>query len=53
MGLRDLEDRIIRTPLEPLKTFSDDPLRILRVFRFKAWFGFLIDDSIMRVLREE
>ncbi len=51
--MEDLRDKIIRTPLEPLKTFTDDPLRILRVFRFKARFGFKIDDSIIEVLRKE
>ena len=46
-----MHDKIIRTPLEPLKTFTDDPLRILRVFRFWARFGFTIDESIINVLK--
>jgi len=42
-GLSDLKDGIIRTPLEPEKTFSDDPLRMLRGIRFAAEFSFRID----------
>jgi tRNA nucleotidyltransferase/poly(A) polymerase len=38
MGFSDLNNKIIRTPLEPFKTFMDDPLRILRCFRFATRF---------------
>ncbi|MBL8048816.1 MAG: HD domain-containing protein [Chthonomonas sp.] len=39
-GLADLSARILRTPLEPRRTFSEDPLRMLRAVRFRAQLGF-------------
>ena len=38
-GIEDMKARIARTPLEPYKTFMDDPLRILRVVRFAQRFN--------------
>ena len=49
-GLYDLEDRIIRTPLDPDITFSDDPLRMMRCVRFATQLRFYIDDETFSAL---
>lgn len=51
-GMLDLEDRIIRTPLEPGITFSDDPLRMLRCIRFATQLNFFIEDETFEALCE-
>ena len=49
-GIDDLYDKIIRTPLDPDITFSDDPLRMMRCVRFAAQLGFYIDDETFEAL---
>ncbi len=46
MGVNDLKLGVVRTPLEPLQTFLDDPLRVLRTIRFATRFDFKIAEEI-------
>ena len=49
-GLKDLEDKIIRTPLNPDITYSDDPLRMLRAIRFATQLDFTIEEESLNAI---
>jgi len=52
LGLDDLKNKLVRTPLPPHTTFTDDPLRVLRVIRFATRFGFRIHQETEQALRD-
>ena len=51
-GLNDLERKIIRTPLEPNLTFSDDPLRMMRAIRFATQLNFTIEEESIQAIKD-
>ena len=51
-GINDLENKIIRTPLEPGITYSDDPLRMMRAIRFATQLDFSIELKSLQAITE-
>lgn len=51
-GIKDLDSGIIRTPLEPSITYSDDPLRMMRAIRFASQLGFKIEKSSLDAIHD-
>ena len=51
-GIKDLESKLIRTPLNPTETFSDDPLRMLRAIRFATQLNFTIHNEAIDAIKK-
>jgi len=51
-GLGDLERKILKTPLEPDITYSDDPLRMMRAIRFATQLGFVIEEGSLKAIQK-
>lgn len=49
----DMQNQILRTPLEPEQTYSDDPLRMMRAIRFASVLGFRIEEESFQAIRKE
>ncbi len=52
-GVKDLENKLIRTPLDPEITFSDDPLRMMRAIRFASQLNFDIDPAALHAIKTQ
>ena len=50
-GLTHLEEKLIKTPLDPIETFSDDPLRMMRAVRFASQLNFRISDDAVEAIK--
>ncbi|MGZ8524197.1 MAG: CCA tRNA nucleotidyltransferase [Chitinophagaceae bacterium] len=51
-GISDLKNKIIKTPMEPARTFSDDPLRMMRAIRFATQLDFIIEEKALHAISE-
>ena len=52
-GVEDIRNKVLRTPLEPEKTYSDDPLRMMRAIRFASTLKFSIEKSSFLAIKKE
>lgn len=52
-GVQDIKKRILRTPLEPSQTYSDDPLRMMRAIRFASTLNFKIEEHSLAAIQKE
>ena len=52
-GMEDLDNKILRTPLVPHQTYSDDPLRMMRAIRFASTLNFQIEEKSLQAIKDE
>ena len=52
-GQKDLTNKILRTPLEPSQTYSDDPLRMMRALRFASTLNFAVEENSLKAIKNE
>ena len=52
-GVQDIKKKILRTPLEPSQTYSDDPLRMMRAIRFASTLNFKIEENSLNAIKNE
>jgi tRNA nucleotidyltransferase/poly(A) polymerase len=51
-GLNDIENKILKTPLDPIETYSDDPLRMMRAIRFSTQLNFEIEAESLKAIKD-
>ena len=51
-GVKDIDNKIIKTPMPPAQTFSDDPLRMMRAIRFATQLNFIIEEKTWQAIKE-